>query len=251
MGFTLRTPRLIGVETRRAKIFSVIRCYSLCWRRWISSVSLWCSLHFLFIFDVKFPVKLEIKWEATFIALIHCRFKILVSCLIAEQDKLGYLMWMISLIMILKWLVNFIAIGDVMWWRSPLLPRTGPSSILGSTAVDQAVERASVTHWARVPSQVDTSFLSEVFSGVSSPVRQMSGSFRPPTSPNIIWPSLSSIIIIHYGRQWSPTSQLILQPFFRFSCITGTSLNATSRAAHDQQRVHLCWCSLLTALYQG
>ena len=39
------------------------------------------------------------------------------------------------------------------------------------------------------------------FRGFSSPVRQMSGSFRPPRSPNIIWPSLSSIII-HYGRQW-------------------------------------------------
>ena len=37
--------------------------------------------------------------------------------------------------------------------------------------------------------------------GFSSPVRQMSGSFRPPRSPNIIWPSVSSIII-HYGRQW-------------------------------------------------
>ena len=35
--------------------------------------------------------------------------------------------------------------------------------------------------------------------GFSSPVRQTSGSFRPPRSPNIIWPSLSSIII-HYGR---------------------------------------------------
>ena len=37
----------------------------------------------------------------------------------------------------------------------------------------------------------------------SSPLRQMSGSFRPPRSPNIIWPSLSSSsLIIHYGRQW-------------------------------------------------
>ena len=36
----------------------------------------------------------------------------------------------------------------------------------------------------------------------SSRVRQMSGSFRPPRSPNIIWPSLSSSHIIHYGRQW-------------------------------------------------
>ena len=40
------------------------------------------------------------------------------------------------------------------------------------------------------------------FRGFSSPVRQMSGSFRPPRSPNIIWPSLSSSLIIHYGHQW-------------------------------------------------
>ena len=39
------------------------------------------------------------------------------------------------------------------------------------------------------------------FRGSSTPVRQMSGSFRPPRSPNMIWPSLSSVII-HYGRQW-------------------------------------------------
>ena len=41
------------------------------------------------------------------------------------------------------------------------------------------------------------------FRDFSSPVRQMSGSFRPRRSPNIIWPSLSSTsFIIHYGRQW-------------------------------------------------
>ena len=39
------------------------------------------------------------------------------------------------------------------------------------------------------------------FRGFSSPVRPMSGNFRPPRSSNIIWPSLSSIII-HYGCQW-------------------------------------------------
>ena len=55
--------------------------------------------------------------------------------------------------------------------------------------------------WVRSP--VGTSFLGEVFSGFSSPVRQISGSFRPPRTPNIIWLSLSSSsIIIHYGRQW-------------------------------------------------
>ena len=40
------------------------------------------------------------------------------------------------------------------------------------------------------------------FRGFSLPVRQMSGSFRTPRSPNIIWPSFSSSIIIHYGRHW-------------------------------------------------
>ena len=36
------------------------------------------------------------------------------------------------------------------------------------------------------------------FRGFSSPVRQMSGSFRPTRSPNIIWPSLLSLVI-HSG----------------------------------------------------
>ena len=58
-----------------------------------------------------------------------------------------------------------------------------------------------VTQRARPRSPVGTSFLGEVFRGFSSPVRQMSGSLRPPRSPNIIWPSLSSLII-HYGREW-------------------------------------------------
>ena len=68
----------------------------------------------------------------------------------------------------------------------------------------QAVACAPVTQRARVRSPVRTSFLGEVFfgEGFSSPVRQMSGSFRPPRSPNIIWPSLLSSVIIHYGLQW-------------------------------------------------
>ena len=66
----------------------------------------------------------------------------------------------------------------------------------------QVVTCAPVTQRARVRSPVGTSFLGEVFSGFSSPVRQMSGSFRPPRSPNIILPSLLSSIIIRYGRQW-------------------------------------------------
>ena len=41
-----------------------------------------------------------------------------------------------------------------------------------------------------------------LFSGFSSPVRQTSGSFGAPRPPYLIWPSLSSSIIIHYERQW-------------------------------------------------
>ena len=69
-----------------------------------------------------------------------------------------------------------------------------------STAVDQVAAYTPVTQQAWVRSPVGTSFLCEVFWGFSSPVRQMLGSFRPTRSPNITWPSLSSLII-HYGHQ--------------------------------------------------
>ena len=40
------------------------------------------------------------------------------------------------------------------------------------------------------------------FRGFSSPIGQMSGSYRSPRTPNIIWPPLSSSsLIIHYGHQ--------------------------------------------------
>ena len=77
----------------------------------------------------------------------------------------------------------------------------GDSRSILSTAVDQAVACAPVTQWAWVQSPVGTSFPDEVFRVFSSPIRQMSGSFRPTRSPNIIWPSLSSSIIIRYRRQ--------------------------------------------------
>ena len=74
------------------------------------------------------------------------------------------------------------------WWCPPLwagrqharLSRSGPGFY----------PRSGQVSWVRF------------FRGFSSPVRQMSGSFRPPRSPNIIWPSLLSSIIIRYGRQW-------------------------------------------------
>ena len=58
-----------------------------------------------------------------------------------------------------------------------------------STAVEQVVACALVTQRDRFRSPVGISFLGEVFRGFSSPVRQMSGRFRPTRSPNIIWPS--------------------------------------------------------------
>ena len=85
--------------------------------------------------------------------------------------------------------------GQKPWWNWYLIP------VVKSTAVEQVVACALVTQRARVRSPAGTSFLGEVFSGFFSPVRQMSGSFRPPRSSNIIWPSLSCILI-HYGRQW-------------------------------------------------
>ena len=69
------------------------------------------------------------------------------------------------------------------------LPEHFESDLSEDTAVGQAVVCARVTQRARVRSPVGTSFLGEVFSGFSSPVRRISGSFRPTRSPNIIWPS--------------------------------------------------------------
>ena len=63
------------------------------------------------------------------------------------------------------------------------------------TAVEQVVACALVTQRARVRSQVGTGFLVEVFSGFFLTCKQMSGNFRPPRSPNIIWPSSSSFHI--------------------------------------------------------
>ena len=63
------------------------------------------------------------------------------------------------------------------------------------TAVEQVVACALATQRALVRSPVGTGFLGEVFRGFSSPVRQMSGNFRTPRSPNIIWPSSSSFYI--------------------------------------------------------
>ena len=55
---------------------------------------------------------------------------------------------------------------------------------------------------------VGTSFLGEVFSGFFLTCKPMSGSFRPPWFPNILWPSYSSKLI-HYGRQWP---QMLTRP---------------------------------------
>ena len=68
-------------------------------------------------------------------------------------------------------------------WQSRMLPpfpqRWTYLILILSTAVGQAVSCGPVTPWARIRSPVGTSFLGEIFWGFSSPVRQMSGSFRP------------------------------------------------------------------------
>ena len=50
-------------------------------------------------------------------------------------------------------------------------------------------------------------------------------------------PTLSSIYLRHSSFSnpsvASSTSQLIFQPFFRFSYVTGSSLNVTKQAAHE------------------
>ena len=80
---------------------------------------------------------------------------------------------------------------------SPLSHQHSP--VFKSTAVEQ-VRVCQAAGPGSIPGR--DKFPGWRFFGVfSSPVRQMSESFRPPRSPNIIWPSLPSILI-HYGRQW-------------------------------------------------
>ena len=69
-----------------------------------------------------------------------------------------------------------------------------------SSAVEQVVACALVTQRAVFDLRSRQVSWVRFFRGFSSPVTQMSGSFRPPRSPNIIGPSLSSILI-HYGHQ--------------------------------------------------
>ena len=79
------------------------------------------------------------------------------------------------------------------------------------------------------------------FRGLSSPVRQMSGSFRPPRSPNIIWPSLSSSLIIHYGRQWPEmmTRPKTLNKHMHMLHLRHNSFSNPSFAFPTSQALHL------------
>ena len=61
---------------------------------------------------------------------------------------------------------------------------------------------APVTQRARVRSPVGTNFLGEVFSGLFLTCKTNVGKLWTPGSPNIIWLSLSSSVIFHYGCQW-------------------------------------------------
>ena len=72
---------------------------------------------------------------------------------------------------------------------------------LESTAVEQVVAFSLVMQRARVRSPVGTGFLGEVFSGFFLTCKTNVRKLQAPRSPNIIWPSLSSSLIIHYGHQ--------------------------------------------------
>ena len=69
--------------------------------------------------------------------------------------------------------------------------------------MEQVVACALVTQWARVRFPVGTGFLGEFFffRSFSSPVRQMSGSFRPPKVPDY---HLAVVIIIPYSLCCEP-----------------------------------------------
>ena len=130
---------------------------------------------------------------------------VLDKYMVCTMDERGFFEFPDPWIFFLTYYAYFIPLESVFLFPwSCLFPQLLCSAYvhLLSTAVGQAVERAPVTQRARIRSPVGTSFLGEFFRGFSSPVRQMSGSFRPPRYPNISWPSLSSSLIIHYRRQW-------------------------------------------------
>ena len=80
-----------------------------------------------------------------------------------------------------------------------------------------------------------------LFRGFSSPVRQMSGSFRPPRSLNLIWPSLSSSLI-HYWRQWPemltrPKTLNIHRPTY-FQCVVCTVVPTSQNFVNSKLTNH-------------
>ena len=68
--------------------------------------------------------------------------------------------------------------------------------------VGQAEACAHAMQGARVRSQVGTGFMGEVFRGLSLPVRQMSGNFRPQGPRISFGHHYHHHSSIHYGRQW-------------------------------------------------
>ena len=105
-------------------------------------------------------------------------------------------------------------------------------SLVFSTAVWQAVACAPVTKRARVRSPVGASFLGEVFSGFSSPVRQMSGSFRPPW-----FPEYHLVIIIIQNRSLrAPMTRDIDAPYNLKYRLKPGEYGGRSRISHFQRR---------------
>ena len=87
--------------------------------------------------------------------------------------------------------------GQRIIWLTVFFTRVQSPPLWG-----QAAAWAPVTQRARVRSPVGTGFLGEVFSGLFFTCKTNVRKLLAPRSPNIIWPSLSSSLSIHYGRQW-------------------------------------------------
>ena len=82
----------------------------------------------------------------------------------------------------------------------------------------QVVACALVTQRARVRSTVGTGFLGEVFRSFSSPVRQMSGKFRPLKVPEY---HLAVVIIIPYSHCWDTECVLGVSCLSCLCCLGG------------------------------
>ena len=116
------------------------------------------------------------------ISEICINFCYLLFCIWQAASEISFQIY-IFFIIIVQNLLLYRKCSTIVGWPDDHWSKRGN---VGSIAVGQAVACTPVMQLAWVRSPVGTNFLGEVFWGFSSPVRQMSGSFRPPRFPNII-----------------------------------------------------------------